>query len=134
MKKEDKPELFIKNGKIVNQKHQVIAPEIGNIEHIALTKKYNQTADLGISNFVIDACLNVEVKFDCLCGNMISCDKDSIDVEVDEDGLIDQDISQQIRGAKTTCHNCFQKYKVAINEDGEMMIRLISEATVKENK
>ena len=127
MKKQIKPLLFIKKGKIVNQNGDIITPEIGNEEHIELTKKYNNAIEYGISKYDIEAKLDVEVKFDCLCGNNISCDKDYISVVVDRNGLIDTDITYEIKGAKTTCPNCKQKYKVAVDKDGYPVIMLICE-------
>lgn len=129
MKKENLPALFIKNGKIVNQTGEIIPLEIGNVEHIALSKKYNSAIEFGISKFSIDARLNVEVKFDCLCGNSISCDKDDIDLDIDNNGFIDSDITNEIRGAKTTCPNCKQKWKVGVDKDGYLIIRIIESIT-----
>ena len=125
MKESDKPKLFIKDGKIVNEKGKVVQPEIGNTEHIELTKKYNSSIENGIQNFWIDARVDVEVKFDCLCGNSISCDKDHIDIDIDNNGVIDVDITSEIRGAKTTCFKCNQKYKIGVDKNGCPTVMMI---------
>ncbi|NDV46271.1 hypothetical protein D0T49_04355 [Paludibacter sp. 221] len=114
--------LFIKNGQITNEKGDIILPEIGNVEHIALLNKYNKAKATGINSLNLEAKVTIEIDFKCLCGKRLY--SNSKEKYIDTSEYIECDACD-FEYETIVCRNCNHNYQVAIDDDGDIIVKLI---------
>jgi hypothetical protein len=111
-----KNKMTIKDGKFYkNDTH--VPTEHGNKEQIELMNKVNSMMTDGIQPEIRIQQL-VSFEFDCVCGACNEFQFDPFDV--------DDDPAYMLKGQIQSCHCCNLEYQVFIDEEDEMMIKIIS--------
>ena len=130
---EEKPQLFIRNGKIVDKQGNVVRPELGNKQHQRLIEEYAKYK-IGISIKIEKGPFSsdeegeenfskIHPRFRCSCGWIVSNPEFGVPTIAVHEKL--EDYEDIFFEEIAMCLDCGQKYNLFEDEKGHLKANLI---------